>query len=221
MSDRERAAHAAATTDGDGARLRPPKTAQPPAASLTQAGRFLVLDREKRVADGELGRCFQLPERRFEIRAALRSRAWAATEMMTRKHRGALFLLFFSPVLRSLSSRSRSLSARSLDPPTHSLAIARARPFPLTHTQHTETFEDKRRRRRASKAQSEFSKRKKDGAFFGFFYSPWPRNQVDVLVPFDTFVSSIPFRTSFSPLSIRFPSAPLGPPPIAPTKGLA
>ena len=80
MSDRERAAHAAATTDGDGARLRPPKTAQPPAASLTQAGRFLVLDREKRVADGELGRCLQLPERRLEARAALRSRAWAATE---------------------------------------------------------------------------------------------------------------------------------------------
>ena len=61
MSDRERAAHAAATTDGDGARLRPPKTAQPPAASLTQAGRFLVLDREKRVADGERGGVFNCP----------------------------------------------------------------------------------------------------------------------------------------------------------------
>jgi len=137
MSDRERAAPAAATIDGDGARLRPPKTAQPPAASLTQAGRFLVLDREKRVADGELGRCFQLPERRFEIRAALRSRAWAATEMMTRKHRGALFLLFFSPVL-SLALEPLSLSLGSLSRPTDSLTRYRARaPLPSdAHTTH-------------------------------------------------------------------------------------
>ena len=204
MSDRERAAHAAATTDGDGARLRPPKTAQPPAASLTQAGRFLVLDREKRVADGELGRCFQLPERRFEIRAALRSRAWAATEMMTRKHRGALFLLFFSPVLRSLSSRSRSLSARSLDPPTHSLAIARARPFPLTHTQHTETFEDKRRRRRASKAQSEFSKRKKDGAFSGFFTPPGQGTKSMFLFLLIPSFLLFPFEPPFLPFPFAF-----------------
>ena len=153
MSDRERAARAAATIDGDGARLRPPKTAQPPAASLTQAGRFLVLDREKRVADGELGRCFQLPERRFEIRAALRSRAWAATEMMTRKHRGALFLLFFSPVL-SLALEPLSRLALSTDRLTHSPSRARAPSLSRTHNTRkpskTSAVAGGRRKRRVS-----------------------------------------------------------------------
>ena len=112
----------------------------------------------------------------------------------------------FSPLLLAgpLARFRAALSARSLDRPTHSLALARARPFPLTHTKHTETFEDKRRRRRASKAQSEFSKRKKDGAFSGFFTPPGQGTKSMFLLLLIPSFLLFPFETPILPFPFAF-----------------
>ena len=136
MSDREQGqAHAGGEDDDDERIRRPPITAQPPAASLTQAGRFLVLDREERVADGEPERCSRLPGRRLALRLRPTSRAsetFSDRRSRRQKKRRGDGRSFFPFSLSLFFLPSLSLSLR----PTHFAPFTRP-PFPLiTHT-HT------------------------------------------------------------------------------------
>ena len=95
--------------------------AQPPTASLTQAGRFLVLDREERVADGELERCSQLPGRRLEAGPAPATRG-----------EGKRLLSTVTRQKKEATRRRRSPFSLSL-----SLSLSLFRSLRLSHFAHT------------------------------------------------------------------------------------
>lgn len=162
-------------------------TAQQPSAALTQAGRFLVLDRDERVSDGEPKRRSRLPGRAARGPGAAPSRLGVDSHTRNDKEKS-------SPLFSLSLSLSLPLSLFLFPSLSPILTRAPSPPFSLTPTTQTSAVAGGRPKRRVS-----LPKEKKGGAFFFFFRGQRERSRCfftfDTFVPFLLLLPSVPFAS--------------------------